>query len=244
MKKAIKTILLSLMFVPLASILVACNSNSENAPTDSEIYTVSADESEFYDITSQTTAASAGSQAYVKVVPEFDAVIINKVYFNGQECIKSTTELNRYDFTMPNEDVTISVEYSFQDNLADNFLEWDSSNENSFTVFIESQDDSYYAPFDDGSLTANVIKTPSGTGGYFTNHDETVFSTNQNVVPDSALNVETTNSGSSNSATAFALKINRTQISEGTTQIVLLVDNGHKFGDSSLLVCTISVENL
>lgn len=242
MKKLLKSMMLALLFVPMASLLVACN-EKPHTPVENTEYSVTANESDYYDVTGQTTKATAGVNAYVKIVPEFDAVVIDKVLYNGQECVKSDTEEDKYTFTMPSENVTITVEYSFQDNTTDNFLSWSNDNEDTFTVFVESPDDSYSAQWDDGTLTADVTKTPSQSGPYFTSHTEEVFSTNQNVVPDSALSVDTQYKSNTNSAVAFEVHIDRTRISEGETQIVLLVNNGHKFGDASLLVCTITVVN-
>lgn len=243
MKRFLKVMSFMLIVASMSVTLWACGENKNTTPEDTKVYTVTADESDFYDVDGQTTKASAGMEAYVKITPEFDAVVIDRVLYNGQQCTKSTVEENKYTFTMPSKNVEITVEYSFVDNTTDNFLTWDNSNENTFTVFVETPDDSYFAQFDDGLLTANVSKNPSGAGSYFTSHEERVFSTNQNVIPDSAMSVQTTNASTSNSAKSFTIRINLTQISAGTTQIILLVDNGHKFGDSSLLVATVNVVN-
>lgn len=229
------------LFIPMATILVACGDGNREPAPDSTVYTVTAPESDFYNVNGQTKSATAGIKAYVNIVPEFEAVKIDKVMFNGQECSKNEADENRYEFVMPAENVTITVDFSFIDNKTENFLTWDTSNEKTFEVFIETEDDFYYAPSDDGELKANVSKNPSGTDGYFTNHDEEAFSTNQNVVPNEALSVSATTKSLSNSAISFTVNIDRTKIHAGTTQIILKVDNNHKFGDASLLVCTITV---
>lgn len=235
--KKLSKIMLSIFMLAFAGVLVACG--EKPTTPDATVYTITAEESDFYDVNGQTRSATAGTSAYVTIVPEFECVQIDKVLYNGQEC--TAGENNKYTFTMPSENVTITVSYSFVDNTTDNFLTWDDENASSFTVFDSQVEGSYYAPFDDGELVANVSKDPSGTGGYFTEHEQTAFSTNEDVIPNNALSVSVTNEGTSNSACAFTVKINRTLIKEGTTQIVLLVDNGHKFEDSSLLVCTITV---
>lgn len=234
MKKFSKLFLFMLM-LPLASVLVACGGGGNNQ-TDTTSYTVTAEETEFYDVVAQTTKSIAGEQAYVKIVPEFDAVVIEKVLFNGQECTKSLDVENRYDFVMPAENVTITVEYSFLDNGTDNFLGW---NEDNVYTLVPCQEGEYN---NTATLSVDLIKNPSGSGGYFSSHDEKVFSLNQDVVPDSALRVNAIiNDGTI--VDGFSVKIDRTKISAGSAQIVLVVDNGHKLGDSSLLVCTLTVED-
>lgn len=238
--KILNKILMLGLFLSMAGIFVACG-DKEESKIESVSYNVLAEESDFYDINGQTKTATAGSQAYVNISPEFDAVIIDRVMFNGQECIKSETIENRYEFTMPSEDVTITVDFYFVDNKSDNFLTWNTSNDTTFEIFVETEGDTYFSQWDDGELTADVTKNPSQTAGYFTEHAETVFSLSQDVVPNEALSVTVGYRQSTSSAISFTVKIDRTKIHAGEAQIVLLVDNKHKFGDASLLVCTINV---
>ena len=233
--KILNKLLMFGLLVPMAAVLVACGGGNGEPAIDNTPHTVTASESDFYDIGSYTRSATAGINAHVEVTPEFDAVKIEKVYYNGQECTKSETEPDTYEFVMPNEDVTITVDLSFIDNTSDNFLEWDKNNEDTFEVFIETEDDSYFPQWDDGKLSANFLDD----GLY--NHDEQVFSLNQDVVPDEALTVAPVYKSMSNLAIGFTVKINRSLIHAGTAQIVLLVDDGRVFGEASLLVCTITV---
>lgn len=50
-----------------------------------------------------------------------------------------------------------------------------------------------------------------------------------------------TNAHMSTNAVAFVVHIDRTKIKEGTAQIVLRVENGHKFEDAAVLVCTVTI---
>lgn len=227
--------------------LTACGDGrptQEEQPGDVSVYTVTAEESDFYDVSGQTTKASEGTAAYVVIQPEFDAVSVDKVLYNGNECTKSAAERNRYEFTMPAENVEITVEYSFNDNTTDNFLTWAGDNVYTFTMTTDEEEEWYNPDYDGENLvTADVTSTPSQSGGYFTSHEQRAFSLNQSVVPDDALSVKVINaSSSSNSAGYFAVCIDRSKISSGTAQVVLLVENGHKFGDAALLVCTITVQ--
>ena len=55
------------------------------------------------------------------------------------------------------------------------------------------------------------------------------------------MSVSVTNANMSNKAVAFVVHIDRSKIKEGTAQIVLHVENKHKFGDAAILVCTVTV---
>ena len=246
MKKVITGILAALLALSAGAFFAACGGAPDEGDdkTDPTVYTVTAEESDFYDVNGQTRSATAGSAAYVAIEPQFDAVSIDKVLFNGQECTKSATEANRYEFTMPAANVEITVEYSFTDNESDNFLEWNDGNPSSIEIWKpQSETDTYFPQGDDEKLTADVFKSPSQSGSYFSSHEETAFSMNQDVIPDEALSVSAlhANSNYPNDATGFEVRIDRSKISAGTAQIVLLVENGHKFGDAALLVITVEV---
>ena len=246
MKKVITGILAALLALSAGAFFAACGGTPDEGDdkTDPTVYTVTAEESDFYDVNGQTRSATAGSAAYVAIEPQFDAVSIDKVLFNGQECTESATEANCYEFTMPAANVEITVEYSFTDNESDNFLEWNDGNPSSIEVWKpQSETDIYFPQWDDGKLTADVFKSPSQSGGYFSSHEETAFSMNQDVIPDEALSVSAlhANSNYPNDATGFEVRIDRSKISAGTAQIVLRVENEHKFGDAALLVVTVEV---
>lgn len=246
MKKVITGILAALLALSAGAFFAACGGAPDEGDdkTDPTVYTVTAEESDFYDVNGQTRSATAGTAAYVAIEPQFDAVSIDKVLFNGQECTESAAEAHRYEFTMPAANVEITVEYSFTDNESDNFLEWNDGNPSSIEVWKpQSETDIYFPQWDDGKLTADVFKSPSQSGGYFSSHEETAFSMNQDVIPDEALSVSAlhANSNYPNDATGFEVRIDRSKISAGTAQIVLLVENEHKFGDAALLVITVEV---
>ena len=246
MKKVITGILAALLALSAGAFFAACGGAPDEGDdkTDPTVYTVTAAESDFYDVNGQTRSATAGSAAYVAIEPQFDAVSIDKVLFNGQECTESAAEAHRYEFTMPAANVEITVEYSFTDNESDNFLEWNDGNPSSIEIWKpQSETDTYFPQGDDEKLTADVFKSPSQSGGYFSSHEETAFSMNQDVIPDEALSVSAlhANSNYPNDATGFEVRIDRSKISAGTAQIVLRVENEHKFGDAALLVITVEV---
>lgn len=243
MKKFLTASLAALLALSVAACFTACGGpEQENVQPDPTAYTVTAEESDYYDVEGQTTSATAGMAAYVKIAPQFSAVKIDKVLFNGEECTASATEANRYEFTMPAKNVEITVEYSFTDTASDNFLAWNSENATEFAMTTDAEEEWYNPQFDtENKFVADVTKSPSGTGGYFTNHEQEAFSTNQSVIPDAALSVKVVNEQSVNSAASFEVVIDRSMVSTGTAQIVLRVENGHKFGDAALLVVTVTI---
>ena len=243
MKKKFTGIFTSILALSMAAFFVACGDGSgddRSSGTDNTVYTVTAEDSDYYDVGGQTTQATAGTEAYVIIEPEYAAVSIEKVFFNGQECTESSTEENKYTFTMPAENVEITVNLKWKDVSTDNFLTWNNENPVEFEIFAEPAED-YFPSWDDGELTADVSQAPSQSGGFFSAHDEKAFSLNKNVIPDEALSVSVTNAHMSTNAVAFVVHIDRTKIKEGTAQIVLRVENGHKFEDAAVLVCTVTI---
>lgn len=242
MKKILTFFLASIMMLSVAAFSVACSDGKDNnsgSETDNTVYTITVEDSDYYDVVGQTTKATAGTEASVSVAAKYSAASVEKVFFNENECVKSDTEENKYTFTMPAENVVITVNLKWQDISTDNFLTWDEKNSVEFKIFAEPEN--YFPSFDDGELTARVCKDPSQSGGFFTEHGEKAFSLNKDVIPDEALSVSVTNANMSNKAVAFVVHIDRSKIKEGTAQIVLHVENKHKFGDAAILVCTVTV---
>lgn len=91
-------------------------------------------------------------------------------------------------------------------------------------------------------LTATITSQPSQSPANFalTSHTENAFSLNGDVVPDDAIKVEALYRDG-NQANQFVLRIDRTKVSAGSAKIVLVVENGHKFGDKAVLACTVTV---
>lgn len=169
MKKKFTGILTSILALSMAAFFVACGDGSgddRSSGTDNTVYTVTAEDSDYYDVGGQTTKATAGTEAYVIIEPEYAAVSIEKVFFNGQECTESSTEENKYTFTMPAENVEITVNLKWKDVSTDNFLTWNNENLAKFEIFAEPAED-YFPSWDDGKLTADVSKAPSSSGGFF-----------------------------------------------------------------------------
>lgn len=233
MKRLFTGVLTVMLLLLPAVFFVACGDGGkedDGGKTENKVYTVTVEESDFYSVKGQTTGATAGLNAYVIVVPEFAVVSVDKVLYNGRECIKSASEENRYEFIMPAENVEITVGYSFKDNESDKFLSWSGNNPATFQIDTETGSE--------GELNVDVTG-----GGFLSVYEENVFSLNQNAIPDAALRVSVTNKNQTNSAAVFTVHIDRSKIRAGTAQIVFRVKNGHN-GTVALLVCTVTVTDM
>ena len=160
----------------------------------------------------------------------------------GYEQLTAGTD-GKYSFTMPAEPVRLSVDAAYYpDTDTNNFLSWDEESPASAEKWQAAfEGDAYYASSDDVLLTANVTDDPDNTGGWFNYHDERAFSLNEDVIPNDALQVTYDEQGDRNDAYRFIVHIDRTKISAGTAKIVLIVENESKFGDESILACTVTV---
>ena len=211
MKKIFSKIIFALLLIPMIFFASACGDGDETVQENVE-YNVNVQSSDFYNVSNRTTKATAGLSAFVVINPKFDAVIIENVMCNGQECTLDDSIANRYNFTMPNEDANVTVQIGFVDNTQDNFLSWSNDNNYTFKITTDSEEEYYDPQYDSGSrFEAEVSSTPASSGGYFTSHNESVFSLDQNVVPNSALFVNVLTAPLSNFAIGFEVIIDRSQ---------------------------------
>ena len=159
----------------------------------------------------------------------------------GYEQLTAGTD-GKYSFTMPAEPVRLTVDAAYYpDNETDNFLSWDEGNPASAEKWQAAYEGDTYSSSDDVLLTANVTKDPGNTGGWFNSHDERAFSLNEDVIPNDALSVTYDEEGDRNDAYRFIVHIDRSKVSAGEAKIVLIVENGSKSGDESILACTVTV---
>ena len=114
MKKWITAVLAALLALSVSAAFVACGDGETSGGdggnggnTDTKSYTVTKTESDLYDYGWSTTTATAGTAAYVEVTPEYEAVSIAAVYYNGQACTKDAENEERYNFTSRTERRTI-----------------------------------------------------------------------------------------------------------------------------------------
>ena len=234
MKKVITGILAALLALSAGAFFAACGDGEQNegdGNTDPTIYTVTAEESDFYDVGWHTTQATAGTAASVEIVPEYDFVTVEKVFYNGQECTKG--EGNEYTYTMPAENVEIAVELSFADKDSSEYDRVSWNEDNNYT--IEAGE----------GKTATLVADINIS--WMTSADFVVLSSNEKVIPQTAFPEELDTildsdiHGSSGSSEIIGVKIDIdcTDISSGQTQIVLVVKKS--FTESYAICKTVTV---
>ena len=253
MKKLGKLMLILCLVAVLAVTVAACNEKGSENPGggggngggNGTRYSIQAPSaSDVFTVEGLPDGAHEGDVITFKVnLTHPDDSVINKVELAYNQSIKyevlTAGADGSYSFTMPAETVRLTVDADYYpDTAEDNFLTWSPANETTIEKWVPvSDDDQYYS--DHAKLVANVSKVPSGTGGYFHVHEQRAFSLDQDVIPDDALSV--TFAQKDSNTTSFTVSIDRSKVDVGTAKIVLIVENGQKFGDESVLVCTVTV---
>ena len=212
-----------------------CGDEPETQP-DTTIYNVTSEESPYYDVNG-TYRATAGTTAEISIDLEFpDACTIANVQFNGQDCTK--VDDTNYTFTMPAQNVEITVTLNWIDTPSDSYLSW--ADDVVTSLVSAKNDDNYYHNFDMGEIEYTY------SGNYQTDADITILSTNQNVIPNEAIvneflldNQLPGNSNGSNEIVGGTLEIDRSLINAGTTQIIFTFQRS--FTTSYAIVITITV---
>ena len=87
--------------------LTACGEGKPQ--NDNKVYSITYEEGDYYSFTSRTIKQTAGEIATFKLENE-PFIQIDKVYANEIECVKG--EDGEYTFTMPQEDVLVTVTYT------------------------------------------------------------------------------------------------------------------------------------
>ena len=226
-------------------IVTACTDGGEGGESKGTRYSIQApDASEVFTVSDLPDGAYEGDTVTfgITLTHPGESILEGVELYGSQtgyEQLTAGTD-GKYSFTMPAEPVRLTVNAAYYpDNETDNFLSWDEENPASAEKWQAAfEGDAYYAFSDDVLLTANVTKQIT----YFQNHTERAFSLQQSVIPDDALTVSVVEkSQADSSAVAFTVHIDRSKISAGTAKIVLIVENESRFGDESILACTVTV---
>ncbi len=250
MKKVVIGFMSLLSVLALSLGLVACGGDktedgegkgtrySIQAPSASDIYTVENLPKGAYEgdtVTFKVTLAHPADSI-------LDSVQVIGTAMGGKEIVPASD--GTCSFTMPAEPVRVTVDASYYpDNETDNFLSWNEGNVSSLEKWQAAfEGDEYYSFSDDVLLASSVTSQPSQSSANMalTSHTEKAFSLNQSVIPGEALSIEIGYSDGTQ-ANAFTVRIDRSKVSAGTAKIVLIVENGHKFSDKAVLVCTVTV---
>ncbi len=206
MKKLLLMFALCAIFLSGGILLSACG---EDNPPPPEQYNITLETSSDFEITSSHQKATEGETVTLEVTITNENLEIDSVFANETALEKDG---NSYSFVMPAQDVTINVttkERTYQEVLESDGTYWRESVPNQIGLPEE------------GTQYANQYIYFNFSGGGVWSPTVTVRSTNQEVLPDDALEVRLT---SNNQGTRYgygSVCIDLTKASKGTTYIIL-----------------------
>lgn len=225
MKKILSTTFLSLMLCLSGVFLVAC-CGEEPAPTT---YNITLPNSADYTVESDKEVAEFGQEVTLIVTLLNDELVIEDVLANGISCEENYN--GTFSFTMPAENVSITVQTSRLQEVHS-------------TEFVWLDDGNLYTITEDGDGTfdgdTRDINITFAEKQGMTIINEAITSSNQNVIPDAAINFEPITdiniNGSSGSSEILkgVIEINPFEIHAGTTYLTMEFVNGnYSYGSSN-----------
>ena len=225
MKKILSTTFLSLMLCLSGVFLVAC-CGEEPAPTT---YNITLPTSADYTVESDKEVAEFGQEVTLIVTLLNDELVIEDVLANGISCEENYN--GTFSFTMPAENVSITVQTSRLQEVHS-------------TEFVWLDDGNLYTITEDGDGTfdgdTRDINITFAEKQGMTIINEAITSSNQAVIPDTAINFEPITdiniNGSSGSSEILkgVIEINPFEIHAGTTYLTMEFVNGnYSYGSSN-----------
>lgn len=184
MKKPFILIISILLLCALsATLTVGCSDQKETVNKTPESYKITTEKTDvfkdYYTVSTDKSLTISGKTVTV-TVDAWDFLKVDKVFANDAACTEG--EDGKYTFTMPEEDVTVRVE--FEINIipeGENGLKWTD-----YDQLTTEADLSRSIEVDFGSepILNSVYANPDG---YSTMYYAKVYSTNQDVIPDEAI---------------------------------------------------------
>ena len=225
MKKILSTTFLSLMICLSGVFLVAC-CGEEPAPTT---YNITLPNSADYTVESDKEVAEFGQEVTLTVTLLNDELVIEDVLANGISCEENYN--GTFSFTMPAENVTVTVQTSRLQEVHSTEYVW-LDDGNLYTITEDGE-----GTFDGDTRDINITFAEK-QGMSIVN--ETITSSNQAVIPNSAINFEPitdmniNGSSGSNEIVKGVIKINPFEIHAGTTYLTMEFVNGnYSYGSSN-----------
>ncbi len=217
MKKIITTLCLCAMFLVSGITLAACG--EESAP---ETYTISLPTSTDYTVESDKEVAEAGQEVTLTITLLNNELVIENVLANTITCEENYN--GTFSFTMPAENVTVTVQTS-------------QLQEVHSTEFVWLDEDNLYTIAEDGEETfswdTRDINITFANRQAMTIINETIISSNQDVIPDTAINfvpitdMNINGSSGSNEIVKGVIEINPFEINAGITYLTMEFVNGN-----------------
>lgn len=221
MKKKLFSVMAALCAAALCTALfAACGGGGEGDPdhqqgggTTSTSYTISVTASDEYTLTPSKTSAEAGEEITVTAESKNPDKYITGVTFNGTACGE---EEEGYSFTMPAANVTLAATTeAYAEKLSEGFL--------SFTGLVPDTIAAFENTF---SAEDKFEFTFNGEEIQVEEDEVQLFSSNQAVIPDSALSVslnETSPGSTGKSGGALSVAVN--DIAPGTAYITMTIED-------------------
>lgn len=194
----------------LTGLLAACGDGGENNGGEPQTYTITAAESEDYTLTPDKTSAAAGDTVTVTAVCENADKYITGVKYNEEDCDE---EDGKYTFTMPAANVTLSaVTANYEQVLTDPFVWFDLTN--SFAI---AKDAEYN--YSDILNTEWGLDFTFKSNKTFSSIKWKITSSDESVIPLSALDVEPRSKKDENIGGPNDFQIVKAKLLIDTTQI-------------------------
>lgn len=212
-----KIILSSLALISCFS-LMACQgkpSSSASAAT----YSISYDANAAYTVTGLESSYSAGDTVTFNVESNSVFYTIGDVYAGQTKLDEGTTG---YTFTMPSNDVNLSielVEVGEYDDLSDH-LSWAKSIPSTISTASETDKDSSFPVTQDLGFIFDGISSAN----YITSIKSTIEVSNESVIPSDAISFKTITASSSNVIVGGKLVVDLRKVSPGETYIYVNLD--------------------
>ena len=221
-----KKSLLKIGILPLISCFYLSSCGAEVVDETGEEYTITYKESDYYKISDLPSKAKEGDEVDFKVESTSVFYTIESVLANGEKVSESGPG---YIFTMPKEDVTITITLSDieeYDDANDN-LSWPASTPTTISTASDSDKNVSWDVTQDLNLGFNNISSSN----YITSIKDTIESSNEDVIPNDAITFVPTHASSSNVIIGGKLRIDLKKVNPGTTYLYLnFKPNNSKLG--------------
>lgn len=202
------------MIVAITSVaLIACG--EETTTTANPVHKISAVAGENYEIKNLASSAQVGDPVY------FDVEVTNSFFYSVESVwandIVCVDEGFGYKFTMPDEDVVITVylapvgEY----NDPDDKLDWGSTLVDTIPSGIT------------GTFDLPLYFPGINAGDWITSIEATIESSNQTVIPSDAIEFVPTKASTSNAIVGGKLSIDLSKVNPGKTYIYVYLKSGN-----------------
>lgn len=200
----------------LSPLLSGCG---EEGSDDPKIYQISVETSDIYEIYNIQKTAHEGETVFFDVRSTSVFYNVDKVYANDEEVKLGSLG---YSFVMPNEDVYLcasTLEVGEYDDLDDHLSWGESVNGKIISLTEEEKNDGldYYQKLP-------LVFDGISSGNWITSIETEIYSSNQDVIPNSSIEFKETKASTSSAIIGGYLNINLNEVNIGETYIYVHLD--------------------